>query len=675
MRKQYADGQGTNYTYTPGGKLKTQTNARGTITTYAYDHAGQPTAVTANDHGVTPPQSLTFDQWGRFSAIETEGVALYTYIYNNQGQLIKEDISLPSSNGSLNRSIERLYDALGRSSGYRIKQGDHVEQEIAYTYNSSGQLSSVTADGKNFTYDYVQNAPQLLAEMTSPVHTVINMWDPVRDILINKTNAWKNKMDKPVISSYTYTVNSLGQRTSVATAGEVFTQSTADWTWGYDVLGQVTQANENRYAYDRIGNRLTSGKFNEILTNYTTNALNQYTALNTVQPTYDADGNLLTGLTPVTDNPNRASLAFTYNANNRLIEVRQNGELKELRAYDHKGRRVLKGETFTLYDGYNAIAEYNLNTRTLKTTFAWGNDLSGSLQGAGGVGGLLSVTEHDRQLPLTSYPSYDGNGNITEYMEEENSGILTIHYEYDTFGNVITKTGEKEYEYQFSTKPYDLKSGLLYYNHRSYDSTNGQWIARDRLEEMGGVNLYAFAFNDPIDRIDLLGESSSGNGDDCTKYREHLEKKQKDYAGTIKDIKEKGCEISFECQELEGNILGYATRTDSTWWPFSSIKILIVLNCCTGANQPMNSSEDTFGHEMEHAKDQCYGTMGSGCAGSICTEIKGYTVGGCKGLRGEQLKECLRRRVPGSSTSHCEGEDMNKIFEENYEKCIKDMPH
>ena len=41
-----------------------------------------------------------------------------------------------------------------------------------------------------------------------------------------------------------------------------------------------------------------------------------------------------------------------------------------------------------LYDGWNLIAILN-SAFSLQNSFLWGNDLSGSQQGAGGVGGLV----------------------------------------------------------------------------------------------------------------------------------------------------------------------------------------------------------------------------------------------------------------------------------------------
>lgn len=510
LEKKYPNGKGVSFTYTPGGKINTQTNARGNVTTYHYDVAGQFIS-TSNDDGKTPTKVYGYDQTGRMISALTEGVAAYQYIYNDQDQITREQITIPTVNGDLVRDIIRSYDSYGRPTGYLLKNGDAVEQAVSYTYTPVGQLAGVTADGKEFTYDYLPNAPHLISQMAAPVHTAANTYLEHRDLLSSKINRWRNKADTPVISGYTYTRNILEQLISVATTGEAFGTTSANWAWGYDVLGQVASANGDHYSYDQIGNRLGTqkGEGNEMV--YMVNALNQYIQIGTITPAYDDDGNQLTGLTPTAALPGRDALVFSYNADNRPVSVAQGDEIRETYSYDLNGRRIQKDDTITLYNGYNAIAEYKSSTRTLKTTYAWGKDLSGKEQGAGGVGGLLSVTEYDRQLPLTSYPCYDGNGNITEYLTEENLGILAAHYEYDAFGNVIRKTGDKEYRYQFSTTPYDSLSGLNYYHYRHYDSVSGRWISRDILEENSyDLNPYGFNINNPVSRYDVLGMIPAG---------------------------------------------------------------------------------------------------------------------------------------------------------------------
>jgi hypothetical protein len=89
-------------------------------------------------------------------------------------------------------------------------------------------------------------------------------------------------------------------------------------------------------------------------------------------------------------------------------------------AYDHLSRMMARGETTALnrryyYDGWNRIAEYTTSFWTAHNTFTWGLDLSGTMQGAGGVGGLLVMRWVSDAGQPDYFPTYDGNGNVSEY--------------------------------------------------------------------------------------------------------------------------------------------------------------------------------------------------------------------------------------------------------------------
>jgi len=66
-----------------------------------------------------------------------------------------------------------------------------------------------------------------------------------------------------------------------------------------------------------------------------------------------------------------------------------------------------------IYDGWNLIAELNGGNLEVENTYYWGNDISGSKQGAGGVSGLLGVSMESGEILL---PIYDGNGIVEAYM-------------------------------------------------------------------------------------------------------------------------------------------------------------------------------------------------------------------------------------------------------------------
>ena len=236
--------------------------------------------------------------------------------------------------------------------------------------------------------------------------------------------------------------------------------------------------------------------------NYTSNALNQYSAVGVDARVHDSDGNL-------TDNGEHL---YEWDGENRLIEVKKKADNSTVATYtyDYGSRRINKtiGSTITnfVYDGWNPIAEFT--GTTLSKSYTWGMDLSGSMQGAGGVGGLLAVAEGT----ATHYPVYDGNGNVSEYVDA--TGTVVAHYEYDAFGQAVASgTKANDFSHQFSTKQLDDETALHYYGYRYYSSNTGRWLGRDPIKEGGGVNIFGFVYNDGLNRFDLLGlESCCGGG-------------------------------------------------------------------------------------------------------------------------------------------------------------------
>ena len=168
------------------------------------------------------------------------------------------------------------------------------------------------------------------------------------------------------------------------------------------------------------------------------------------------------------------------------------------------GQWALEKDLKFVYDGWNVIVE--MNGSTLEKSYLWGLDMSGSMQGAGGVGGLLVIHEHSAGKRYL--PTYDGNGNVMALVESQ-SGEVSGRYEYGAFGEYIRESGPaaKSNAFRFSTKYTDTETGHLYYGYRFYNPQTGRWISRDPIEEEGGINLYGFVGNDGVNRVDLLGLS------------------------------------------------------------------------------------------------------------------------------------------------------------------------
>jgi len=167
----------------------------------------------------------------------------------------------------------------------------------------------------------------------------------------------------------------------------------------------------------------------------------------------------------------------------------------------------ITNEVHYVYDGMRVIQERN-GSNTPTCAYTRGTDLSGSLEGAGGIGGLLARTKYVAGSP-TSFALYysDGNGNVTSLIDTNQTVLAS--YRYDPFGNIISKSGSLAdvNVYRFSSKEVHVNSGMYYYGYRFYDPNLQRWINRDPIGEIGGVNLYRLAENDPADLFDPVGQT------------------------------------------------------------------------------------------------------------------------------------------------------------------------
>jgi len=142
-------------------------------------------------------------------------------------------------------------------------------------------------------------------------------------------------------------------------------------------------------------------------------------------------------------------------------------------------------------------------------TYTRGNDLSGSLQEAGGIGGLLARTDN-RQLiagdvSAHAYYHADGNANITALVNSNQ--MVVARYHYDPYGNTLAAIGPltEANLYRFSSKELHPNSGLVYYLYRYYEPNLQRWVNRDPIGEASGKNLYVHVANSPLNHIDMFG--------------------------------------------------------------------------------------------------------------------------------------------------------------------------
>lgn len=499
--KLYADGNGTAYEYSSDGKLNQRTWARGITTDYLYDSgSGSMTNISYSDS--TPEISFTYDRLGRQkTVVDAQGVR--TFAYNESLQLASETIVTDDTTNVITRS----YDTLGRSTGFDLGS----DYDVDYGYDNFGRFSSVqsvlSAATNVFNYSYLGDS-DLIESMVSGSITNSKAYEPNRNLITNV----KNASGYTTISEYNYTNDELGRRTQRIdgmSAGS--TTNTFEYNNRSEVVSAALGVNDFDYVYDNIGNR-TSTTNNSVTNDYTANSLNQYSDIDGTNLTYDLDGNLLSD----------GVSTYTWNGENRLVGVSNSTAVLSF-SYDYMGRRFEKAvegsETNTfIYDGWNLIQESN---NSITNNYVWGLDLSQTLQGAGGVGGLLSVTEDDGSA---CFPAQDANGNITGYIDD--AGNVEAVYVYDAFGGVLSSSGSKadDFKFRFSSKYLD-ETGLNYYGYRYYDSEIGRWLNSSGREILGTINQYLFSGNnlfadsEKVDNLVPLSTFSKELHDADSKHR------------------------------------------------------------------------------------------------------------------------------------------------------------
>lgn len=474
VQKTYADGNSINYTYNADGQLLTRTWARGVVTTYTYDNAGRATGYSYSD-GVTPAVIITLDFLDRQSSI-TDAAGMRSFSYNANNQLGNE--TTPSITNGM---ITYTYDNAGRRAGMNLSNGTDSFAQANYTYDTRGRIATVGNNTDTLTYTYVPGTNMIgsAAWQNASINTV-NTYDQYKrltNIAVNGENV------------YGYTLNDKNQRTSATLPDD------NKWNYTYDVMGQLTGAVKQdtannslanmNYFYDLIGNR-TSATENSATTTYTSNLVNQYTAVNAVVPVYDLDGNMTS----------YNGWTYTYNGENRLIVTENSAIGVRVEAdYDYMGRRLFKkvynNNTLTkhsvfVYDGFKQIAEFDaLNNNSLKASYLWQP-----------VGLDIVLLRNNEYLVV------DGNKNIIQVRNV--TGSVTDSYVYDPFGKV-THNGSSENPFQFSSEIFDAETDLVYYNYRYYTPSLGRWLNRDPIEEDGGSNLYRFIENSILSGIDIYG--------------------------------------------------------------------------------------------------------------------------------------------------------------------------
>ena len=390
------------------------------------------------------------------------------------------------------------YDDASRRTKQTRTSGDYVD----YTYDETGQLTG--AEGKEsggttnrwqerFYYGY--DAAGNLSDRVQNVQTnVFNV-----DILNQLTSVVRTNLSATVAGATTLDATSV----TVAANGGSATAAIrfADRTYART---NVTLADGNN-TFVAVATSGTRGDTNTVTVNLPA----------TVTFVYDLNGNLRTNGTRVLEYDDENQLTRVTEPSAWKAEFVYDGKLRMRVSRDYEWRNgawVLTNEVHRVYDGMLVLQERD-QFNVPKLTYTRGKDLSGSLEGAGGIGGLLALSEMSNlSSPIHSYFHADGNGNVTALVDTNQN--VVARYLFDPFGNTLSATGPKASvnSYRFSSKEWHAASGMVYYGYRWYIPELQRWGNRDPIQERGGINLFRFVGNQPVDLFDLFGLASEATG-------------------------------------------------------------------------------------------------------------------------------------------------------------------
>lgn len=479
----------TRFAYDTRGNLLETVFADGTRETYVYNARGLPTSKTTRS-GAT--MSYAYDDRGLLLSRTYPGGARDAYEYNTAGLLVR------ASNSTWR--IDNEYDESDRL----VRVTYPGSRSFVYTYDGGDRQSGMTdPDGRRLGYAYDQFG--LLSAIREDVTgAVVAAYD--RDAGGRVT---QRRMGNGTFTEYGYdalnrlaAIRHYGPGTNLLflfsygydPRGNVSSCDTLQGAeyYTYDEIGQLTNATGSRdgwmrrYAYDAMGNRTLSFD-GQTEWAYGVNSLNQYTNIGASVCGYDANGNLAQRKTAGVTN------RYTFDAENRLVRVEQASATNEY-GYDPLGCRVLvrqgTGTVYHLWSGGQVVLEESAAHGSLGR-WVWGAVPDEAV--------LM-----DRGA-ARAYYAQDARQSVVGLTDP--SGSVSLEYRYGPFGESLGVSTNGN-PWRYGGLAYDEPTALQYHRARYYSPEMGRFLSVDPMGMAGGINIYAYARNAPLQFVDRTGLSA-----------------------------------------------------------------------------------------------------------------------------------------------------------------------
>jgi RHS repeat-associated protein len=497
------------YEYTKLGTLKAHVNRRGQRTSMTYDAHGALATRTLSDGRVsTFAHDTLYQLWSSASnaegsdTVRTDSAGLKQIEIAIRGSHWSKDSVVADLTGlvrSFNFSSDATDGSASLTYGYDINR--RLDSMVvggaltAFLYNRDGMLTKTilpTLPTKDtITYAITgAHASYSVTHSVSALNTTFGA-NYTRDALDRLLQRTKPALD----TSWTYSYDSLGRISQYQILKDTSALScspdpngmdgmTCTSAHGEQVIGQST------FTYDSVGNPTDLGAV--VIPG------NRLTTYNGFTLTYDYDGNLT----------HKQKSGFDqylwWNSIGQLDSVRTNSDTARF-GYDAAGRRVRKtvgkpGSHYTLryfYSGPQVVAEVDSATNTAVRVYTYyGLDAPHSVKTAG-----------------KTYYYYQelGAGHVIGLVSGDSTKIKN-RYRYQPFGQLGDSLEGVANPQRFTGREYDAETQLYYYRARYYDPSVARFISEDPIGQEGGVNQYAYASDDPVNRNDPTGLDDNVTG-------------------------------------------------------------------------------------------------------------------------------------------------------------------
>jgi len=477
----FADGRQETYDYDPAGHLMRLVRTDGSALNIRCNDQGRPLRIAAADGGES---TFTYDGEGRLVAANNALCAL-AWRYDETGCLVEERLI---ETGQDEVVVGYQHDAGGLvgltyPTGETVRFARDLDQRLVEIRDWSGQ---------SYRLDHGEH--DAAWRMTGPDGVVSTAWQD----RVGLTTAVRVEAGGAALweTAYAYDVEDRLRERRDSQLGLA--------AYDYDAESQLTGMTRGsaveRFTYDAAGNRTACGAGPA-----TFDPLNRMLSQGDQRFAYDDRGAMVERSGP------EGTWRFTFDGFDRLAAAQDQWGRRITFGYDPLGRRLWKRsvagpvETLTrfVWAGERVIRE---------TTQINGQDQVWDVADSAKPGARDYL-----YWPNTSTPLLLREGGSAYRYHTEPSGVPTRltapggrtvwQADYDAFGRAQVRIGEIAQPWRLPGQYADDAFGLgLYYNRfRYYDPVIGRYISRDPVGVAGGLNLYCYVGNDPINRADPLG--------------------------------------------------------------------------------------------------------------------------------------------------------------------------